>query len=70
MTNITAPMRGKIVKININVGDKVQQSQPIIIFEAMKIEMNLSTPAAGIIKSIAVKEGQTIEAETVLATIE
>lgn len=70
MTSITAPMRGKIVKINVNVGDKVQQDQPIIIFEAMKIEMSISTPAAGTIKLIAVKEGQTIEAETVLATIE
>jgi biotin carboxyl carrier protein len=36
----------------------------------MKIEMSISTPAAGTIKLIAVKEGQTIEAETVLATIE
>ncbi|MFH1228438.1 MAG: biotin/lipoyl-containing protein [Planctomycetota bacterium] len=68
--NIVAPMMGKIAKINVKVGDKVQQNQPVIIFEAMKIEMNISAPAAGTIKSIAVKEGQTIEPEMVLVEIE
>ncbi|MBI4713071.1 MAG: acetyl-CoA carboxylase biotin carboxyl carrier protein subunit [Planctomycetes bacterium] len=70
MTNITAPMVGKIMKVNIKPGDKVAANQLLIVFESMKIEMDIYAPAAGTIKEVAVKEGQTVESETLLAVIE
>jgi len=70
MTNVTAPINGKIVKINVAVGDTVQENQTLLLFEAMKMEMDLPSPAAGKIKEIKIAIGQVVDAEAVLMVIE
>ena len=67
---ITAPMVGKIVGIKVKVGDRVQEDDEIAIMEAMKMEMPIVSPAAGVVKEIRVAIGQTCEAEMVIAVIE
>jgi len=63
-------MVGKIVKVDVKVGDKVGEDDQIAILEAMKMEMPISSPAAGTIKEVFVEAGQEVEADTVIATIE
>lgn len=63
-------MVGKIIKVNVKPGDKVVQDQPIIVFESMKIEMEIMAPLAGTIKEVSASVGQVIEAEQTLTTIE
>lgn len=58
---IKAPMPGLILKINKNVGDKVEMGNTVMILEAMKMENDLKSPASGIIKEIFVKEGKAVE---------
>ncbi len=69
-TEVTIPMVGKIVAINVKVGDKVNEDDQIATLEAMKMEMPVVTPVSGVIKEIRVQAGQEVEADTVLAIIE
>jgi biotin carboxyl carrier protein len=63
-------MVGKIVDIKVKVGDRVQEDDEIAILEAMKMEMPIVAPAAGVVKEIRVSVGQTCESDMVLAVIE
>jgi len=69
-TEVTVPMVGKIVGINVNVGDTVSEDDQIATLEAMKMEMPIVAPVAGKVKEIKVSAGQEVEADTVLAIIE
>lgn len=69
-TEIICPMVGKIVKVDVKVGDAVNEDDQIAILEAMKMEMPVVSPASGTIKEILVQAGQEVEADTVIATIE
>jgi biotin carboxyl carrier protein len=66
---ITAPMVGKVVKVLVEVGQDISEDDPVIMLEAMKVEMPVGAPEDGTIAAIEVKEGDTVEAGTVLATI-
>ncbi|HOO41324.1 MAG TPA: acetyl-CoA carboxylase biotin carboxyl carrier protein subunit [Syntrophales bacterium] len=68
--NVTVPMEGKVVKINVNVGDKVAEDDEVIIMEAMKMEMPVTSPASGVVKEIKVAVGQTFAADSVLMVLE
>ncbi len=69
-TEVTVPMVGKIVGINVKVGDKVGEDDQIATLEAMKMEMPIVAPAGGVIKEIKVQVGQEVEADQVLAIID
>ena len=69
-TEVTVPMVGKIVSVLVSVGDKVGEDDQIATLEAMKMEMPIVAPVAGVIKEIKVTAGQEVEADTVLAIIE
>ena len=66
---IVAPMPGKIVRVLAAVGDAVLAKQPVVVVEAMKMENELRAPQAGRVEQVLVREGQSVEAGTVLAVI-
>jgi biotin carboxyl carrier protein len=67
---VSSPMPGKIVKIPVKVGDKVDVNQTVIIVSAMKMESEYKAGKEGIIKEVHVNEGDTIEGNQPLITIE
>ena len=67
---ISSPMPGKVVKIPVKIGDKVEIGQTVIIVSAMKMESEYKAGNKGVIKEIHVKEGDTIEGHQPLITIE
>ena len=67
--NITAPMHSRVVKILKKQGDKVEVGDSVVVVEAMKMESELKASASGSIKEIRVKEGDTVEKDSVLATL-
>ena len=67
---IIAPLAGKVLQLNIAVGDKVEEDDEALAIEAMKMETPIYVPCDGTIKQINVKEGDEIEEEDVLAIIE
>lgn len=67
--NITAPMHSRVVKILKKQGDKVEVGDSVVVVEAMKMESELKASASGSIKEIRVKEGDTVEKDSVLAVL-
>ena len=49
---LTAPMPGKIIAVNANAGDTVKAGDPLIIMEAMKMEMTLEAPRDGVVAEV------------------
>jgi biotin carboxyl carrier protein len=69
-TEVTVPMIGKIVRVDVKVGDKVNEDDTIAVLEAMKMEMPIVAPVSGVIKEIRVQPGQDVDTDAVIAIIE
>lgn len=67
---ISSPMPGKIVKVLVEVGDKVKAGDTVIIVSAMKMESEYKVKKDRIIREIKVKAGDTVEAHQPLVVIE
>lgn len=67
---IRAPLAGKIVQINISVGDQVQDEDEVLVMEAMKMETPVFAPCDGTVKEINIKEGDAVEEDQLLSVIE
>ena len=70
MSDVTAPMAGKIIDVKVNVGDTVNEDDDLIILEAMKMEMPIVASASGTVKEIKCKKGDSVGADDVLVIIE
>ena len=60
-TTIEAPMPGNILDIKVNLGDKVETNQVLLVLEAMKMENNIVAPHAGVVVAISAVKGSTID---------
>lgn len=58
---ILAPMPGLIIEVNVKKGQEVKQGDFICVLEAMKMENTIVSPRDGIIKFIAISNGQTVD---------
>lgn len=67
---VKAPMPGLILEITVTEGQEVNENDPLLILEAMKMENSITSPRKGIIKSIAVKKGVTVEKNELLLEFE
>lgn len=67
---VTVPMVGKVTKVLVKVGDKVNENDQVATLEAMKMEMPIVAPISGTVKEINVKPGDEVTSDTVLMIIE
>ncbi len=67
---LIAPMPGNVLKVLVAEGQKVTKDQPVLVFEAMKMENNLTAPADGTVVTLNVKEGSVMSVGDVLLVIE
>lgn len=65
-SKISAPMPGKVVKVLVKTGDKVEPKQKLIVVEAMKMENPLVAPFKGEVKSVNCAEGELVDSEKTL----
>ena len=70
MAEVRAPMSGNIWKVLVKAGDQVQADDELLIMEVMKMEVPVTAPRGGVVKSLAVKEEDTVEAEALLVVLE
>jgi biotin carboxyl carrier protein len=70
IAEIRTAMHGKVVRILLDAGSEVGEGDAVLIIEAMKMQNELRSPKAGVVKEIRVEEGMTVAAGDVLATIE
>jgi biotin carboxyl carrier protein len=68
--NVTSPMPGKIVRVLVAPGDAVVAGQGLLVVEAMKMQNEMKALKAGRVVAVAAREGATVSAGEVLATIE
>jgi acetyl-CoA carboxylase biotin carboxyl carrier protein len=69
-TNVQAHITGTVWKIEVKVGDTVDEGQTVVILESMKMEMPVEAPSAGKVTSIAIKEGQAVEEGATLVVLD
>nr|WP_315082595.1 biotin/lipoyl-containing protein [uncultured Campylobacter sp.] len=67
--DIKATLPSNVFKILIKEGDAVKAGQNVIVLEAMKMEINIESPRDGIIDKILVAQGDTVDADQVLAIL-
>jgi len=67
---VLAPMPGLIVRVSVTVGDRVEAGQGIVVMEAMKMENELRSTAAGTVRSVNVAPGKAVEKGTILVELE
>lgn len=70
LSQLKSPMPGRIVAINIAVGDEIEVGDSLLTLEAMKMENVLKSEGVGIVKSIEVKTDQVVDKGAVLITFE
>lgn len=67
---VTAPMMGSIISIEVKEGDEVSSGNVLLKLEAMKMENEIVAPTDGKVKEIKVSEGDSVKADEVLIVIE
>ena len=67
---VMAPMVGKIVKVLVEVGQEVAEDEPLVMLEAMKVEMPVVAPEDGTVSAIHVQEGDTVEGDTLIIELD
>lgn len=69
-TKIIAPIPGVILSININVGDKINVGDTLLVLEAMKMENSITSEKSGTVTAINVKVGQQVLQSDVMIELE
>lgn len=67
---LMAPMPGLVVRLAVEVGDRVEAGQALVVMEAMKMENELRTKAAGTVARVLVQVGVAVEKGAVLVELE
>jgi acetyl-CoA carboxylase biotin carboxyl carrier protein len=67
---IKTDITGTVWKVLKQVGDAVEEDEPIVILESMKMEIPVAAAEGGVVKDILVKEGDTASEGSVVARIE
>ena len=67
---IPAHITGTVWKIEVQVGEEVEEEDTLVILESMKMEMPIEAPFDGVIKEIRTKEGEAVEEGQVLIVME
>jgi biotin carboxyl carrier protein len=70
LETVESPLPGKILKVGVKVGDKIDDSGEICTIEAMKMETPILSTVSGTITEVAVSEGQAVKAGDKIAVIE
>jgi biotin carboxyl carrier protein len=67
--HVIAPMPGKVVRVFVQTGEKVEAGQGLLVVEAMKMQNEIRSPKGGIVERLHVKEGQPVNTGEVLCVV-
>ena len=67
---IRSPMPGKVLRIEVKPGDAVDEKQPLLVLESMKMETTIASNKAGRVTEIHVEPGQVVDMAELLLTVE
>jgi acetyl/propionyl-CoA carboxylase alpha subunit len=69
-SKVTAPMPGTVIRLEVAAGDTVRARQPLVVLEAMKMEIPVHSPFEGTVKAVHVVAGDRIAGGTLLVELE
>ena len=67
---VRAPMPAQVRSVMCREGDEVEKGEPVLLLEAMKMEIRITAPRTGRIQRLNVAEGQSVEKDQVLLELE
>lgn len=67
---IEAPLPGKVLQVNVTVGNTVEEGGVVCTIEAMKMENPILSPVKGSVVEVAVSAGQTVKVGGKIAVVE
>jgi len=67
--DIKTTMPGRIVKVFIREGDRVEGGQAVLVLEAMKMQNEIKSPQSGVLSSLNFSEGEYAEAGAILFSV-
>lgn len=69
-TQITSPLPGTVLNINVADGQSVKKGDVLFVLEAMKMENEVMAPCDGTVASVSVSKGATVNPGTLLCVIQ
>ncbi len=66
---VRPPMPGRVVKLFAVPGEPVGRGQTLAVLEAMKMQNEIPSPEDAVVRSVSVREGETISADTIIAVL-
>jgi acetyl-CoA carboxylase biotin carboxyl carrier protein len=70
MPDVDAHITGTVWKIEVQVGDQVDEGDTVVVLESMKMEMPVEAEDPGVVKEIVVEEGQSVSEGDTLVVLE
>ncbi|HEY6525109.1 MAG TPA: biotin/lipoyl-binding carrier protein [Solirubrobacteraceae bacterium] len=70
MTDIEAHITGTVWKVEVEVGDTVEEGDAVVILESMKMEMPVEAEDPGVVTEILCREGQSVSEGDTLVVLE
>jgi acetyl-CoA carboxylase biotin carboxyl carrier protein len=70
MANVEAHITGTVWKIEVSVGDRVEEGDTVAVLESMKMEMPVEAEDEGTVREILVQEGQAVSEGDALVVLE
>lgn len=70
MAQVVANMAGSVWKILVQIGDKVEEGQDVVILESMKMEIPITAEASGTVTIIKSAEGEFVNEGDILLELE
>ena len=67
---VSASMPGKVVTVEVSVGESVEEGQTVLILEAMKMQNEVAAPITGTVSAVHCEDGMNVEANVPLIVIE
>ena len=67
---VRAPMPGRVVRVFAEAGKRVKRGQTLVVLEAMKMQNEIPAPRDGVVREVAVVEGESITADRVVVVLE
>ena len=69
-STVTAPMPGTVIRVEVEPGDAVQGRRPLVVLEAMKMEIPVHSPFEGTVRAVHVAAGEHVASGAVLVELE
>ena len=69
-SGVSAPMPGTVIRVEVAPGDAVRARQPLVVLEAMKMEIPVSSPFDGTVKAVHAAEGDQVAGGALLVDLE